>query len=461
MTEFIGNFHPVLVHLPIGILLIAVLFEFLSRKEKYNQLNTAVGITLLLGSISAVLACITGFLLSKADDYDPVLISRHQWFGIAVALVSILAYILHKKNNRHIKWVMIVMALLIIITGHLGGSITHGSGYLTKYFSSKESTTKIKPIADIRQAVLYTDIIKPIFQSKCYGCHGPNKQKGKLRLDEQAFILKGGNEGAVITAGNPDESELMKRILLPMEDEDHMPPKEKAQLTQSELDLIHWWVSTGADFHKKVNDLPQNEKITPALQALQSGTTKVENKVVDLPAKEVKKADDAVLQKLKGMGVVVTPVAQNSNYLSANFITAVFSDKDVQLLEQVKEQLLWLNISNTKITDSALHTIGQLSNLRKLYLQNTFVTDAGIAKLSGLLSLQYLNLTATRVTINGLLQLKGLKELQQLFLFKTGITAADYQKLKTAFPQSKIDTGGYKLQMLATDTMLVKQKEYK
>ena len=251
MTDFIGNFHPVLVHLPIGILLVAVLFEFLSRKEKYNQLNIAVGITLLLGAISAVLACITGFLLSKTEDYDATLITRHQWFGIAVAYISIIALYLHKRNYKQNKWVMILLALLIIITGHLGGSITHGSGYLTKYFSSKESTTKIKPIADIREASLYADIIRPIFQSKCYGCHGPNKQKGKLRLDEQEFILKGGKEGAVIAAGNPDESELLKRILLPVEDEDHMPPKEKAQLTQSELDLIDWWVSTGATFNKK------------------------------------------------------------------------------------------------------------------------------------------------------------------------------------------------------------------
>lgn len=463
MTDFIGNFHPVLVHLPIGILLVAVLFEFLSRKEKYTSLNSAARISLLVGMISAVLACITGFLLSQADDYDPTLISRHQWFGIAVALISIVAFYLHKKNYRHIRWVMVLMALLIIITGHLGGSITHGSDYLTKSFSSQVAETKIKPIANVQEAELYAHIIQPILKSRCYSCHGPNKQKGKLRLDEKDFILKGGNEGEVIIAGKPDESELIKRILLPMEDEDHMPPKEKPQLTQNDLDLIHWWVSTGVDFDKKVKEIPQNEKISPVLLALQSGTVKNknENKITDIPAAEVKKADDAAIQKIKALGVIIIPVTVNSNYLSANFITAEFSDKDVQLLESIKQQLIWLNVGNTKITDSAMQAIGQLSSLTKLYLQNTTVTDRGLAKLSGIQSLQYLNLMGTKATVNGLLQLKGLKDLQQIFLYKSGITASDYQKLKTAFPKAVIDTGNYKLQMLDTDTLLVKPKAIK
>src|SRR5688500_17322639 len=107
IVDFIGNFHPVVVHLPIGILLVAVLFEFLSGKEKYTSLNTAVRISLLIGMIAAVLACITGFLLSKTDDYDDVLISRHQWFGIGAAVISVLAFYLHKKNYRHIRWLML------------------------------------------------------------------------------------------------------------------------------------------------------------------------------------------------------------------------------------------------------------------------------------------------------------------------------------------------------------------
>jgi len=213
ITDFIAHFHPVLVHLPIGILLIAALFQLISRKEKFQSLSVAVGIALFWGMISAIVSCISGFLLSRSDDYDESLISKHQWFGISVAVTSIIAYYLSQKNSTYTKWVMALMTLLIIITGHLGGSITHGSDYLTKSFSSSNesnSETKRKPIPDVQQAMVYADVIKPILETRCYGCHGPNKQKGKLRLDEPDFILKGGKDGKIIVAGKADESNLIE-----------------------------------------------------------------------------------------------------------------------------------------------------------------------------------------------------------------------------------------------------------
>jgi uncharacterized membrane protein len=458
ITEFIGHFHPVLVHLPIGILMISIVFYFLSQKEKYKSIYPAIGVSLFLGMISAVVSCISGFLLSQTGDYDNQLAFNHQWLGIGTALLSILAYYFYKKEKLFLKWIMLLLALLIIITGHLGGSLTHGSGYLTSslFNSTAASNTTIKPLANAQEAVLYSGIIQPILQAKCYNCHGPNKQKGKLRLDEQNFILKGGKDGAVIVAGNADESELIKRILLPKEDEDHMPPKEKSQLSQHDIDLIHWWVSGGAGFDKKVKDLTQPEKIKPALLALQSVATKEENKISDIPVKTVKKADEAAIQKLKALGVVVIPVAQNSNYLSANFITAIFTDKDLQLLEPLKEQLIWLKLGNTKISDTGLITVSKLSNLAKLYLENTSITDKGIEALNSLSQLQYLNITNTKISAEGLMGLKNLKSLQQLFTYKTAVSVADYANLKEIFPAVQIDTGGYKTQMLATDTMEVK-----
>jgi uncharacterized membrane protein/mono/diheme cytochrome c family protein len=463
-TEFIGHFHPVLVHLPIGILLVAVIFYFLSKKEKYKSLHAAVGISLILGMISAITSCISGYLLSTTDDYDEQMIFQHQWLGIATAFISILAYFFYKKEKSFLKWIMLLLALLIIITGHLGGSLTHGSNYLTKAFSFSADTNNnaaIKPVANVQEAVLYSDVIKPILQTKCYSCHGANKQKGKLRLDEQNFILKGGKDGPIIIAGNTDESELIKRILLPKEDEDHMPPKEKPQLSKNDMDLFHWWVSSGADFNKKIKELPQTDKIKSALLALQSAPVKEESKIADVPLKPVGKASDSAIQKLKTLGVMIIPVAQNSNYLSANFITAIFTDKDLQLLEQIKEQLIWLKLGNTKITDAGLIAVSKLKNLTRLYVENTAVTDNGLGSLKSLQQLQYLNLTATKVTANGIVQLKELKNLQQIYLYKTGVNGSDYFSLKKIFPQTVIDTGGYKLEMLVTDTTLVKPPQPK
>jgi uncharacterized membrane protein/mono/diheme cytochrome c family protein len=460
IPALIGRFHPVLVHLPIGILLLAALFQLMSQKEKFQSLHAATGIALFWGMLFAIASCISGYLLSTTGDYDEALIFKHQWLGIAVAAVSIIANYLHRKKNKQNKWVMALMVLLITITGHFGGSITHGSDYLTSAFSSdsKEiSIAKRKPLPDVQQAVAYSDVIRPILESKCYNCHGPNKQKGKLRLDQPEFILKGGKDGEVIIAGKSDESALIRRIFLPKENKDHMPPKEKPQLSKQDLELLHWWVSSGADFNKKVNQLSQTGKIKPVLLALQSEEIPNEIILSDIPEKPVEKADPAQIQKLKERGIAILPVAQNSNYLSANFVAIdSITENDLQLLEPLKRQLISLKLGNAKITDTNLVAIAKLISLTRLFLERTSVTDKGIAQLKNLSQLQYLNLVGTKVTAKGLEQLKELKNLQKIFLYQTLITGNEWGSLKKMFPKTIIDTGGYKVQALANDTIEVK-----
>ncbi len=102
--------------------------------------------------------------------------------------------------------------VLVMITGHLGGSLTHGSDYLTKplknIFSddSDATTSAIKPIANVQEAVAYSDVVKPILETKCYSCHGANKQKGGLRMDDSLKLMKGGKDGKVITSIAPGKS---------------------------------------------------------------------------------------------------------------------------------------------------------------------------------------------------------------------------------------------------------------
>ncbi|WP_395626970.1 c-type cytochrome domain-containing protein [Daejeonella sp.] len=464
ITEFIGRFHPVLVHLPIGVLLIAALFQWLSRKEKYKSLSTAVSIALFWGMVSAIFACISGYLLSNSGDYDGDLISNHQWFGIAVAGVSILAYGLNKRNKDNI-WVSGLMVLLIIITGHLGGSITHGSDYLFKAFSSDNSNSvsaKRVPIPDINEALAYNDVIRPILTAKCYKCHGSEKQKGKLRLDMPDLILKGGKGGLVLVGGRVDDSELIKRIFLSKDNEDHMPPLEQPQLTKAEMELLHWWVSSGANFNKKVNALVQPDKIKPVLLALQSEEVKEELKISDVPAESVEIADQGTVKKIQERGIAITAVAQNSNYLSANFVAVeALTEKDLQLLDPIAKQLVWLKLGDSKLNDKMLTSISDLSALTRLSLERTAITDQGIGQLKNLGKLQYLNLIGTKVSAKGLEQLKGLKELRQIFLFQTLIQPSEADQLKKLFPNAKIDFGGYKLQFLESDTSKLKDPKLK
>ena len=469
ITEFTGHFHPLLVHLPIGILLIALLLQWLSGKEKYKALKPALPVTLLSGVIAAAFSCITGLLLSFSDDYDKTLVNWHLWMALSLLFIAFLLYL--KESNEQFKVNKKLLSgtlfLLIMLTGHLGGSLTHGSGYITEPLVdifSKDSTanTTIKPLANVQEALVYNDVVKPILQTKCFGCHNANKQKGGLRMDEIPLLLKGGKDGKVLQAGNADASEMIKRLMLPVDNDKHMPPKEKPQPSESQIALLHWWINSGAGFTNKVAAIDQPAKIKPLLTALQQPVVIVKKEPADVPVTAVEKGDEKILSQLKSHGIIILPVAQNSNYLEASFITDTIVDEaDLKMLQQVKKQLIWLKLNNTSINDSLAPLLTQLSNLTRLNVSNTSLTDKGLVQLATLKDLQYLNLAGTKVTSKGLAQLKALTKLKNLYLYRTNIKSNDYEIIKQVFPKATIDSGGYQVPLLISDTTKVKaEKKY-
>lgn len=461
ITEMAGPFHPVLVHLPIGILLLAVTLQWLTKKEKYKAIQPAVSVAYLLGFAGAAFSCLTGLALAEAGDYDEATLNLHKWMGISVAVLSLAGYFLStKKIEAAVKKITaIAIFILITVTGHLGGTLTHGEGYLTKAFNTGTDSSNIavrKPIANIQEASVYEDVIHPMLQVKCYTCHSAAKQKGKLRLDAKEWMLKGGEDGAVLVAGNPGESEIYTRLLLDPLDEKHMPPKGKSQLSEKEISLLHWWISNGHPFDKKVADLIQTEKIKTALVSLQAaGIAKKTTPAI--PQTPIDKAPLSAIQSLQQAGVIVLPVAENSNYLSANFVSLQKTDaKTIALLAPIKKQLVWLKLAGAALSDTALKVIGDCSNLTRLNIEHSTVTDKGLAFLLPLSGLQYLNLVGTGVTAKGVGQLSRLQQLQNLYLAQTAVGNADWAALQEAFPKTRLDSGGYQLAFYATDTMVLK-----
>jgi mono/diheme cytochrome c family protein len=87
--------------------------------------------------------------------------------------------------------------------------------------------------------------VQPIFENKCLECHNPNKIKGKLLMDSAVALLKGGDTGPGLVAGKPDESEIIKRVVLPKDHDDIMPPKG-GPLAANEVDVLKRWIAEGA-----------------------------------------------------------------------------------------------------------------------------------------------------------------------------------------------------------------------
>ena len=459
VSELIGRLHPLIVHLPIGILFIALLLQWLSQKEGYAISHAVLKLLWALGVVSAFIACITGYVLSGQDAYEDTLVALHMWCGIGVAAVSLFLFakVARRQYDAAYKTGAVALVLLIAATGHFGGSLTHGSDYLTAalYGEAKEDSVVIKPIPNVQEAQVYADIVQPILQAKCYSCHGAKKQKGKLRLDDSVRLLKGGEDGPVLIAGKAAESEMIKSLLLPRNDKKHMPPKDKPQLTANQVVLVHWWIDQGASFSKQVKSLSQPEPLKPVLAALEHAEVKKSTLALMLDA-PVEQADAKAIAALQKRGVLVLPVAQNSHYLMVNFATAPsITNADVSLLLPLKKQLVQLKLTATKISDSALQVVAQCTNLYSLWLDHTAITDKGLGALQSLKNLQTLNLVGTNSTAAGVLQLQNLPQLKAIYLYKTKVPAAGWPALRNAFPHTLLDTGGYKVPTLATDTTTV------
>lgn len=468
MIEFFGHFHPVLVHLPIGILLVALFLQWIASKEKYSSVKVAIPLVLLLGSTAAIVSGITGYFLSISDDYDQSLVNWHMWMAIGVILVALILYTkeVNPKVEVSKKLLSIGLLILIMLTGHFGGSLTHGSDYLTKpllkiFSNDTTATTNIKPLPNVQEALAYNDIIQPILKTKCYSCHNANKQKGGLRMDEISQLLKGGKNGSIIDVNNVDLSEMLQRLLLPVDNDDHMPPKEKPQPTEAQIALLHWWISNRSDFKKKVKDLDQPEKIKPVLIALQKQVD-IKKKRADIPADPVEKANDKTIAQLREKGWLLLTVSQFSNYLDASLTKANSVDKDAfDLISKLSKQIIFLKINNNSINEDAVTSISKLKNLRKLNLTNTNLTDNGVQQLKSLQNLQQLNIVGTKVSSKGLLQLKNLSDLKTIYIYQTNISKSDSATLKTAFSKTDIVFGNYVVPLLTTDTTVVKATKAK
>jgi uncharacterized membrane protein/mono/diheme cytochrome c family protein len=459
ISQFIGHFHPVLVHLPIGILVLGGLFHLLSARNRYAFLRPAVGIIYLLGAVGAIVSCISGYLLSQTSDYDANLVALHQWLGIGVAVVALLLYVLLRfhVNELLLRFLTVIILIGITVTGHYGGSLTHGSDYLFSALTEGVSSEAAIPlVANIQQAKVYPQLVEPLLKNRCYNCHGAEKQKGKLRVDSKEFMVKGGESGSSLVAGKADESELVKRLLLPLDNEDHMPPKEKPQLSEEEIALLKWWVSQGADIHKTVEALKPNLEMNAVLSVFQSGAIRPKEAKNSLLDKEVEEADAEALKKLKDAGVVVLPLHQTSNYLSVNFVTTDVTPALLGELKKLNKQLVYLELAYTSLNDEGMMALSSLNNLLQLNLRGTSITDKGLTYLKDLKQLTLLNLVETKVSAEGVSQLKALKSLESIYLYKTTVDKQGLASLKTLFPNSSLDTGGYHVPTLASDTTVVK-----
>lgn len=414
---FSGHLHPLIVHLPIGFILLATLFNLLSYARRFSYLKQAVPITLLIGFIAAVLACIFGYLLSLKGDYDTDALSKHKLSGISLAAIAGVLYFTTTKfflkeiplPRPLFSLLLTGLVVLMSYSGHQGASLTHGNDYLTMQLLLHQERAKPSRVED---ALLFEDVVQPILQNKCVQCHRDGKSKGDLSLETLNDILKGGKSGPAIVPGKPDSSELIRRILLDEDHKDFMPADGKPPLTKNESGLIQWWVKEGKASQGKTVASLDSILLKPmvakylGVETLQAvNITQQFNP--DIPAT----IDTSLINNLRKTGLQVRlmqlqPLMLDITLPAGSGIKAALIKPAIHPLAK---HIVWLNLSGNGFTDDDLDFLPALINLEKLRLDKNPVTDKISDQVMGLKRLEALNLNETKITTAALERLKGIK----------------------------------------------------
>ena len=447
-----GVLHPLVIHFPIALLLLAFFLEIYGLSATGKKYKSSIPLITFLGGIGAVFSALSGYFLMNQGDYEVSSVELHRNWGISRAIGSALLIGLYRFPPKipHIHLLgQGALSILVLVTGHLGGNLTHGEDFLSLDKPKKES----KQIAFNQNALVYADIIAPIFKEKCVACHGKTKQKGKLKLDQIENVLKGGKNG-FYHGGEEGKMALMShRMRLPLSDKQHMPPKGKTQLTEKEIVIIEKWLSLGASPKLFLKDLQLTEEVVSA-----SNEEKNIGKTADWPlVPDLAAVSETMLTPLRDRGMVVLPLASGHPLLQINCQSiSDFSDKDGELFKGLEKNIASIRLSGTKISDKSLKWISGLPNLSKLYLDNTLITDEGIALLKNTTELRYLNLVGTSITEKGLRTLSSLPLLKSVYLYQSEVKIEDMAEIQQRMPKVYFDLGGYKIDTL---TMEIRTEE--
>lgn len=293
-------------------------------------------------------------------------------------------------------------------------------------------------------AVSFEKDLLPVFTKKCIDCHkAPYEENGKkkepkagLRLDASWAILKGSENGPVLTPGSVDKSGIYESVMLPKDDDGHMPPKGD-DMTPEEIKLLKTWIEEGADFGGWIGS--KEGMPADAQTSIKVFKPREHDLFFAALEKGVKTLSDDVLAKAKDAGAQVSPVKVDSALVRVDFLTGVSKCDDAKLaaIVPMKENIVQLDLGRTIITDGAMKTIGQLPRLVSLDLRQTKITDAGLEALVGLKNLQSINLYGTEITDAGLKHLAKIKSLKNVYLWQSKATKAGVKQLIAAIPGLK------------------------
>ncbi len=423
LVSWVGRWHPLVLHFPIVLLLIAIFLGLTGKKVPH--------LLLTVGVLSALITAVSGFFLGKDALVKGDLLFWHQWLGGAVALLAALWYALDNMQldkKVYTKAIQVVLIGLVAITGHYGGMVTHGEDFLALPLEKRQEKIPENPI-------IYADVVTRILDDKCVSCHNPNKQKGQLLMTSLSELLKGGESGSTLVPGDPEESELIKRLHLPADDEDHMPPEGKTPLNGNEIAILERWVALGASDTLRLDQLKKTEPLAGLIKGMMEPDPL--EKWAKLP-----KVADSTLQNLSSDYLTIKRMASNSDALSVDvYLPPEYDSKPITELKRVANNIVELDLSGLPVGQEEMAFVASCINLEWLELDKTPITDTEVEKLINLKNLALLKVYETSITDKSTSIFKNLPNLKNLYLWETGVSDMALKELQNEKSNLLIDNG--------------------
>ncbi|MEI6878747.1 MAG: c-type cytochrome domain-containing protein, partial [Planctomycetota bacterium] len=275
---FVGTLHPAVLHFPIALGIVAAIVELWGAVRRDPGPSSFALTAVWFAAIVAVVTTTSGWFNAEFLNRGLSLnLFLHRWIGIASAALLITLAIsgsiirARPKASLSGAWRMVLLATAgaLGFTGHLGGSMVYGDGYITDaLWSAIDQTEKsqrdsavnaakaqlgivetpqvvaaVSATAVSETAVLasvspapvvlsaggkspvdFTMQIVPILTANCYECHGNGKHKGGVHLDDWKWMTTERKGEWAVKPGDPAASLLLTNIELPASDDSAMPP---------------------------------------------------------------------------------------------------------------------------------------------------------------------------------------------------------------------------------------------